>query len=75
MTQDTKANFFRQSGWMMTANMIFGVFMAAANFTAVHVTPSSDYAVFLTILRIFVLVTLPAAAIQTLLAQRTAAAR
>jgi O-antigen/teichoic acid export membrane protein len=54
--------------------MIFGVFMAAANFTAVHVTPGSDYAVFLTILRIFVLVTLPAAAIQTLLAQQTAGA-
>jgi O-antigen/teichoic acid export membrane protein len=71
---DTKANFFRQSGWMMTANMVFGVFMAAANFMAVHVTPGSDYSVYLTILRIFVLVTLPAAAIQTLLAQQTAAA-
>jgi O-antigen/teichoic acid export membrane protein len=73
-TADTKANFFRQSGWMMTANMVFGAFMAAANFMAVHVTPGSDYAVYLTILRIFVLVTLPAAAIQTLLAQQTAAA-
>lgn len=71
---DTKANFFRQSGWMMAANMTCGVFMAAAQFSLPSLTPGSDFSVALTILRIFVLVSLPAAALQTLLAQQMAAA-
>src|SRR3954470_2078441 len=71
---DTKANFFRQSGWMMAANVICGVFMALAQFMLPYLTPTSDFSVALTILRIFVLVSLPAAAIQVVLAQETAAA-
>lgn len=71
---DTKANFFRQSGWMMAANLICGVFMAASQFVLPNLTPHSDFSVALTIFRIFVLVSLPAAAIQTILAQQMAAA-
>jgi O-antigen/teichoic acid export membrane protein len=75
MTQaDTNKNFFRQSGWMMASNLACGVFMAGANFASANITPLTDYSIFITILRIFVLVTLPAAGIQTLLAQQTAAA-
>ncbi len=72
--KDSRASFFRQSGWMMAANVICGVFMAAAQFSLPNLTPGSDFSVALTILRIFVLVSLPAAALQTLLAQQTAAA-
>ncbi len=58
---------------MMAANMICGVFMAAAAFLAANfLTPKSDYAVFATILRVFVLTSIPAAAMQTLLAQQIA---
>ena len=71
---DTKANFFRQSGWMMAANVLSGVFMAASQFMLPYLTPKSDFSVALTILRIFILVSLPAAAIQVVLAQQTAAA-
>jgi O-antigen/teichoic acid export membrane protein len=59
---------------MMAANVICGVFMAAAQFTLPNLTPSSDFSVALTILRIFILVSLPAAAIQVVLAQQAAAA-
>src|SRR5215213_9416231 len=71
---ESRANFFRQSSWMMAANVICGVFMAAAQFTLPNLTPSSDFSVALTILRIFILVSLPAAAIQVVLAQQAAAA-
>jgi O-antigen/teichoic acid export membrane protein len=73
--KDTRANFFRQSGWMMAANMTSGVFMAAAAFLAIKgLTPKTDYAVFATVLRVFVLISIPAAAMQTLLAQQIAGA-
>jgi O-antigen/teichoic acid export membrane protein len=60
---------------MMAANMTCGVFMAAAAFLAIkRLTPGTDYAVFATILRVFVLTSIPAAAMQTLLAQQIAGA-
>jgi O-antigen/teichoic acid export membrane protein len=73
-TTDTKANFFRQSGWMMAANLICGVFMAGSQFVLPNLTPHSDFSVAITIFRIFVLVSLPASAIQTILAQQMAGA-
>src|SRR4051812_3968102 len=73
-TADSNKNFFRQSGWMMASNLACGLFMALAAFSAANVTPRTDYSVFVTILRLFVIVTLPAAGIQTLLAHQTAAA-
>src|SRR5688500_11505576 len=71
---ESRANFFRQSGWMMASNVMSGVFMAASQFMLPYLTPGSDFSVALTILRIFILVSLPAAAIQVVLAQQTAAA-
>jgi O-antigen/teichoic acid export membrane protein len=59
---------------MMAANVLSGVFMAASQFMLPYLTPKSDFSVALTILRIFILVSLPAAAIQVVLAQQTAAA-
>lgn len=71
---DTHKNFFRQSGWMMTANLLCGVFMMGVHPFASRMQPESDYAVFMTMLRLFVLVTIPASALQTILAEQTAAA-
>lgn len=71
---DSKASFFRQSGWMMVANVLCGVFMMFVHPFAVKMTPPDEYAVFMTMLRVFVLVTIPAATLQTILAQQTAAA-
>ncbi len=71
---DTKLNFFRQSGWMMVANIGCGVLMMLVYQFASRLTPVSDLAVFQTMLRIFVLVTIPASALQTILAQQSAAA-
>lgn len=71
---DTHKNFFRQSGWLMIANLLCGFCMAFVHPFAIRMHPESDYAVFMTMLRIFVLVTIPASALQTILAEQTAAA-
>ena len=72
--KETKASFFRQSGWMMAANVLSGVFMAGSQFMLPYLTPKSDFSVALTILRIFILVSFPAAAIQVVQAQQKAEA-
>src|SRR4051812_48321632 len=74
MQADTHKTFFRQSGWMMAANLLCGVFMMFVHPFAVKLNPSTDYPVFMTMLRVFVLITIPAATLQTILAQQTAAA-
>lgn len=59
---------------MMVANLMCGVFMMGVHPFASRMQPESDYAVFMTMLRLFVLVTIPASALQTILAEQTAAA-
>jgi O-antigen/teichoic acid export membrane protein len=56
---------------MIVANMLCGVFMVAAQL-AVATIP--DYSVFMTMLRVFVILTIPAIGVQTILAQEAAAA-
>lgn len=73
MKADTNANFFRQSGWMMIANVLAGVFLMLVHPFASRM-PKQEYGVFVTMLRVFMLLTIPAAALQTILAQQTAAA-
>jgi O-antigen/teichoic acid export membrane protein len=70
---DTKSTFFRQSGWMMAANLAAGMCMMFVHPFASQM-PSEEYGVFLTMLRVFVVLTIPAAALQTVLAQEAAAA-
>ena len=74
MQADTHKNFFRQSGWMMVANLLCGVFMMGVHPFAVKMNPPEEYAVFMTMLRVFVLITIPAVALQVILAHQTAAA-
>jgi O-antigen/teichoic acid export membrane protein len=72
-TADTKANFFRQSGWMMTANVICGFLMMCVHPFASGMA-KEEYGVFLTMLRLFTLITIPVATLQSVLAQQSAAA-
>ena len=76
MTEESKATFFRQSGWVALATVLGGVFL-----TAVHIVVTgpggmseTEYSTFVTLLRVQLLISIPAAGIQTLLARQSAAA-
>lgn len=73
-SEHSKLTFFRQSGWLVLATLAGGVFM-----TAVHVVVSrrmdpAEYGVFFTLLRVYLLMGIPAAGLQTVFTQQTAAA-
>ena len=76
MTEENKVTFFRQSGWVALATVLGGVFL-----TAVHIVVTgpggmeeTEYSTFVTLLRVQLLISIPAAGIQTLLARQSAAA-
>lgn len=70
---ESRASFFRQSGWMVIATVGGGVFM-----TAVHTVAAKmgrvEYGMFATLLKFLILLNIPAVALQTVFAQQTAAA-
>jgi O-antigen/teichoic acid export membrane protein len=63
--------FFRQSGWLVIANTACGVFM-----TLVHPITKNmgggEYPLFVSLLRVFIILGIPAAGLQTVLAQQAA---
>ena len=73
---ESKATFFRQSGWVALATVLGGVFL-----TAVHIVASSkhrgmteaEYSIFITLLRVQLLISIPAAGLQAMFARQTAA--
>jgi len=72
-----KSSFFRQSGWMVIATFIGGVFMAGVQYEALHgnVMEKSDCNDFIALLRwLMVFGAVPSAALQTIFAQQAAAA-
>jgi len=76
MSAESRATFFRQSGWVAFATVLGGVFL-----TAVHMVASSqagmaeaEYSVFVTLLRIQLLISIPAAGLQAMFARQAAAA-
>jgi|TARA_B100000959_G_scaffold284788_1_gene357368 O-antigen/teichoic acid export membrane protein len=76
VTEESKATFFRQSGWVALATVLGGVFL-----TAVHIVVTgprgmseAEYSTFVTLLRVQLLISIPAAGIQTLLARQSASA-
>src|SRR5215469_12758354 len=72
MTQDAhRARFFRQSGWLMIANIAGGVLMWAVHLLA-RATGESQYGLFITLLSAVMLV--PAIPLQMVFAQQTAKA-
>ncbi|SVC80262.1 uncharacterized protein METZ01_LOCUS333116, partial [marine metagenome] len=76
MTEESRATFFRQSGWVALATVLGGVFL-----TAVHIVASSkqggmteaEYSIFVTLLRVQLLISIPAAGLQAMFARQTAA--
>ncbi len=70
---ESKGSFFRQSGWMVMTTVAGGVFMTSVHFLAPSMG-TSEYAVFCTLLRIYLLLGIPAAGLQTIFAQQGAAA-
>lgn len=73
-TTDTKASFFRQSGWMVIATVGGGAFMTAVHTVAAKMGPG-EYGVFATLLKCLILLNIPAGALQTVFTQQAAAAQ
>lgn len=72
---ESRASFFRQSGWMVVATMVTGVCMILVH--TVSAPPrleTSQYEVFAALLKLQILITIPAAALQTVFTQQAAAA-
>jgi O-antigen/teichoic acid export membrane protein len=68
----SKASFFKQGGWMVVATVGGGVFMSAVH-PLVSKMPPDEYAIFYSLLRVFLLLGIPAGGLQTIFAQQTAA--
>jgi O-antigen/teichoic acid export membrane protein len=69
-----KLAFFRQSGWMVIATVAGGVFMSAVHMVVNKPMTESEYAVFFALLRVFLLMGIPAGGLQVVFAQQAAAA-
>jgi O-antigen/teichoic acid export membrane protein len=68
----SKASFFKQGGWMVVATVGGGVFMSAVH-PLVSAMPPDEYAIFYSLLRVFLLLGIPAGGLQTIFAQQAAA--
>ncbi len=66
------ASFFRQSGWLMVATVVGGVFMTAMHFLS-HAMPKGEYGQFVAFLSVAMFV--PTMPLQMVLAEQTARAR
>ncbi len=72
---ESKASFFRQSGWMVIATVLMGgCMMLVHTVTAPPNLSANEYEVFASLLKLQLLITIPAAALQTIFVQQSAAA-
>ncbi|MCD6051297.1 MAG: hypothetical protein K0Q55_2701 [Verrucomicrobia bacterium] len=72
---ESKASFFRQSGWMVIATVLMGgCMMLVHSVTAPPRLLEEEYEVFAAMLKLQLLIAIPAAALQTIFAQQAAAA-
>src|SRR5712675_2348334 len=71
MASTQRSSFFRQSGWLMIANIAAGVLMWAVHFLAKGIG-TAQYGLFITLLAAVMLV--PAIPLQMVFAQQTAKA-
>jgi O-antigen/teichoic acid export membrane protein len=70
-----RSAFFRQSGWMMIATVLSGVFMYAVHMIAKNMPKESgEYGLFTTLLQTITLMGIPAVGLQVVFAQQAAAA-
>jgi O-antigen/teichoic acid export membrane protein len=77
MSSDNKSSFFRQSGWMVIATFIGGLFMAGVQILAQNpkVMQEAESNTLIALLRLLMLFgTVPSAALQTIFTQQAAAA-
>jgi O-antigen/teichoic acid export membrane protein len=70
---NSRASFFRQSAWLAFATVVGGGFMTAVHSVA-GTMETAQYEVFATMLRVFLLLGIPSAGLQTTFAQQAAAA-
>ncbi|HRI12775.1 MAG TPA: hypothetical protein PLX89_07190 [Verrucomicrobiota bacterium] len=70
---NSRASFFRQSAWLAFATVLGGAFMTAVH-SVVPLLGTSQYEVFGAMLRLFLLLGIPSAGLQTAFAQQTASA-
>ena len=73
--KENKASFFKQSGWLVIATVGGGVFMSGVHpLVTVAGMPDGEYNLFNSLLRVFLLLGIPAGGLQTIFAQYAAAA-
>lgn len=72
MSLNSKASFFRQSGWLVIATNVGGVFMMLVH-TVASKMGKQEYATFVSLLRLLIVMGFPAAALQTIFARQAAA--
>ena len=70
---ESRETFFRQGSWMLTATFIGGVLMFAVHLFGGWMN-RGEYGLFVTLLQVLNLMMIPALGLQTVFAQRTAAA-
>jgi O-antigen/teichoic acid export membrane protein len=71
---ESKLTFFRQSGWLVLATGASGVFMMGTQVIAYRWMDPPEYGTWVTLLRIYLLMSIPSAGLQIIFAQQTAAA-
>jgi len=75
MSSNTKASFFRQGGWMVVSTFLGGIFMVLVQRVAKNHLPESEFNTFNALLRLLIVFGgVPAAALQSMFAQQSAAA-
>lgn len=67
-------SFFKQSGWMVIATVGGGLFMTAVHTVSGRKMQPDEYSAFYALLRFFIWMGIPAAGLQNVFAQQTAAA-
>jgi O-antigen/teichoic acid export membrane protein len=72
MSSNSKLAFFRQSSWMVIATFVGGLFMAMVH-TVARKMGSQEYSTFVSLLRLLIIMSVPASALQTIFARQAAA--
>jgi predicted membrane protein len=72
MSVKEETGFLRQSSWMVIATFAGGVLMALVHTVARRMGPE-EYSVFVTLLRVLIIMGIPTVALQTIIARQTAA--
>ncbi len=70
----SKLAFFRQTGWMVLATALMGLFMTATQVVAARWMEPGEYAVWFALLRAYLLLGIPSIGLQTVFAHQAAAA-